>query len=73
MSAEKIKRRYPHLENTDLLIKRRIRDLALKMPGVARDATVIHATDNAFETAETLTALYGQELDQALARLAKAS
>lgn len=70
MSAEKIKRRYPHLENTDLLVKRRIRDLALKMPGVAQDATVIHATDNAFETAETMTALYGQNLNQALARFA---
>ena len=69
MSAAKVRKRYPHLENTDILIKRVIRDQALALPGVARGATVIHSTDNPFETGETLRAIFDTDLPQALKRL----
>lgn len=52
MSAEKVTRRYPHLSNTDLLIKRNIRDAVNAAAGPRQRRVVIHATDNAFECAE---------------------
>lgn len=58
MSAEKVTRRYPHLSNTDLLIKRNIRDAVNAAAGPRQRRVVIHATDNAFECAEVFLALF---------------
>lgn len=66
MTADKIARRYPHLANTDVLIKRNIRDAVNAAAPPPRERVVIHATDNAFEAAEVLTALFE---DSALPRL----
>ena len=71
MSADKLRRRYPHLINTDVLIKRVIRDKAAKLTGVAAIATVLHATDNAFEAAETLKAIFADDLPGRLAQWAQ--
>lgn len=61
MSAEKIARRYPHLSNTDVLIKRNIRDAVNAAAGPPQERVVIHATDNAFECAEVFSALFEKE------------
>ena len=58
MSADKIARRYPNLSNTDVLIKRRIRDAVNAAAGHPHDRVVIHATDNAAECAEVFLALF---------------
>ena len=57
MSAEKCAARYPHLDHTDVLIKRDIRDAVNAASGGPANRIVIHATDNAIEAAEVLAAL----------------
>jgi hypothetical protein len=69
MSQAKLKKRYPHLEHTDVLIKRDIRAAVNKALPPPRDRVVIHATDNPMEAAETLRAVYADELDAALLRI----
>ena len=61
MSAKKVTRRYPHLSNTDLLIKRNIRDAVNAAAGQSQRRVVVHATDNAFECAEVFSALFVKE------------
>lgn len=64
MTPEKLAKRYPHLSHTDVLIKRDIRDAVNAALGGPATRIVIHATDNALEAAETLTALKaGDALD----------
>ena len=67
MSPSKLAARYPHLTNTDVLIKRNIRMSVEKAASVQRKRAVIHATDNASEAAETLRAVLGRETDQFVA------
>ncbi|SEP08271.1 hypothetical protein SAMN04490248_12348 [Salinihabitans flavidus] len=71
MSPAKVKKRYPHVANTDVLIKRRIRDEINAATPSSFDRVVIHATDNAFECAETLSAIFGDGLDSALGRFSQ--
>lgn len=73
LSAEKVASRYPLVEHTDVLIKRKIRDAVNALLGGKKNRIVIHATDNALETAETLGALFGGDAkDQITALKAKA-
>lgn len=53
-SARKLRQRYPQIEHPNILVKRFIRERVTALPGVRKKATVLHATDNAFETAITL-------------------
>lgn len=62
MSPAKLAKRYPHLENTDILIKRVIRDHINKIAPLEHDRVAIHATDNALETVETLRAVLSDEM-----------
>lgn len=62
MSAAKLAKRYPHLDNTDVLIKRVIRDHINKIAPLGHDRVAIHATDNALETVETLRAILGDQM-----------
>lgn len=59
MTPAKMASRHPHLEHTDVLIKYNIRDAVNKLLGPPAQRIVLHATDNATETAETLVALKG--------------
>jgi hypothetical protein len=59
MSRKKIAKRYPHLDNTDVLIKRNIRASVNAAAPSPKNRAVIHATDNAFEAAQVLVALFG--------------
>lgn len=59
MSPAKLRRRYPHIVTTDVLIKRVVRDRVAELDGVSSRAKVLHATDNPLETVETLRAIYG--------------
>lgn len=59
LSIEKLKKRYPHVENTDVLIKREIRKLVNTGLSGHNNRVVIHATDNRIEAAETLRVLLG--------------
>ena len=63
MSASKLSKRYPHLKNTDILIKRVIRDHINQIASLDHDRVVIHATDNPLETVETLQAILGDKMD----------
>ncbi len=62
MSAAKLAKRYPHLDNTDVLIKRVIRDHINKIAPLKHDRVAIHATDNALETVETMRAILGDQM-----------
>ena len=62
MSAAKLAKRYPHLDNTDVLIKRVIRDHINKIAPLEHDRVAIHATDNALETVETMRAILGDQM-----------
>jgi hypothetical protein len=62
MSAAKLSKRYPHLDNTDVLIKRVIRDHINKIAPLEHDRVAIHATDNALETVETLRAIFADKM-----------
>lgn len=63
MSASKLAAKYPHLTNTDVLIKRNIRAAVMDAALVTKKRVVIHATDNATEAAETLRAVFGVKTD----------
>ncbi|MFZ9201443.1 MAG: hypothetical protein ACO23N_03310 [Opitutales bacterium] len=67
MSPAKLRRRYPHVAHTDVLIKRVIRDRVAQLDGVLPGAVVIHATDNPLEAVSTLRAVLGPDLDAFLA------
>lgn len=69
MSAEKLARKYPHLTNTDVLIKRNIRKAVIEAATPRIKRVVIHATDNAAEAAETLRAVLGPDTDSFIANL----
>ena len=62
MSAAKLAKRYPHLDNTDVLIKRVIRDHINKIAPLEHDRVAIHATDNALETVDTMRAILGDQM-----------
>ena len=69
MSAEKIAKRYPHVSNTDVLIKREVRAALRKTQDFSKSHTYVHATDNPTETAETLHAVMGGEVKNYLTTL----
>ena len=69
MSEKKLKSRYPHIVNTDVLIKRVIRSDVIAAAGDGVGRVVLHATDNPTEAAETLHAILGDEFDSALSAL----
>ena len=69
MSAEKIAKRYPHIHNTDVLIKREVRSVLRKAQSDPETQTSVHATDNPTETAETLHAVMGKDIEQYLLSL----
>lgn len=70
VSAKKLKSKYPLLENTDVLIKRVIREAVNKAAQGEHKRVVIHATDNPTEAAETLSAIYAKQYDAEIAKLA---
>lgn len=70
MSPAKLRRRYPHVSHTDVLIKRVIRDRVAQLEGVSSGAVVIHATDNPLEAVSTLRAVLGPDLEAFLASVA---
>jgi hypothetical protein len=57
MSLEKIRKRYPHLANTDVLIKREIRKKLIELHPNQSKIVAIHATDNSIDTMSCLRAL----------------
>ena len=57
MSLEKIRKRYPHLANTDVLIKREIRKKLIEIHPNRSKIVAIHATDNSIDTMSCLRAL----------------
>ena len=59
MTPQKVAERYPHVENTDVLIKRGIRKQVNAKLGGHSNRVVLHATDNAAEAATTLNAIFG--------------
>lgn len=69
MSAEKIAKRYPHILNTDVLIKREVRSVLRKAQSDPETQTSVHATDNPTETAETLHAVMGNDIESYLRAL----
>jgi hypothetical protein len=69
MSDAKLKNRYPHIVNTDVLIKRVIRRDVIAAAGDGMGRVVLHATDNPTEAAETLHAILGDEFDATLRTL----
>jgi hypothetical protein len=69
MSDAKLKSRYPHIVNTDVLIKRVIRRDVIAAAGDGMGRVVLHATDNPTEAAETLHAILGDEFDATLRTL----
>jgi hypothetical protein len=71
-SAAKVRRRYPHVAHTDVLIKREVRAKVAALPGVSPGAAVLHATDNPLEAVDTLRAIYAEALEARLAELRQA-
>lgn len=69
MSPEKLRKRYPHVTNTDVLIKRKIRELINRASPKSYDRVVIHATDNAAEAVEMMRAIFGDRLPDELSKL----
>ena len=61
MSAAKLSKRYPHLENTDILIKRVIRERINQISPLTHDRIGVHATDNPLDAVETLRAVLGKD------------
>lgn len=61
MSEQKLAKRYPHLSNTDVLIKRVIREKVKEHGGPDQHRVVLHATDNPAEAAEMLEAVLGPD------------
>lgn len=69
MSPDKLNKRYPHVTNTDVLIKRNIRDAVREAANPSsQNRVVLHATDNAHECVETMAAIFDDDLDAALLR-----
>ncbi len=56
--SKKLQRKYEHVENFDVLIKRDIRDTINQLGGGQRRRVVLHASDNAYETAQILKVLF---------------
>lgn len=61
MSQKKLAARYPHVQNTDVLIKRVIRETVKAAAGPEQHRVVLHATDNPTEAAEMLHAVLGPD------------
>lgn len=61
MSQNKLASRYPHVQNTDVLIKRVIREKVKASARPKQHRVVLHATDNATEAAEMLHAVLGPD------------
>ena len=61
MSAAKIKRRYPQITTTDVLIKRAIRIEVAQIAGLGKNCNVLHSTDNPLEALAALQAIYGEK------------
>jgi hypothetical protein len=61
MSPGKLSRRYPHLENTDILIKRVIRERINQISPLPYHRVGVHATDNPLDSVETLKAVLGKD------------
>jgi len=55
--STKQKRKYPHVENFDVLIKRNIRSAVNKLDN--KNRVVLHASDNAVETAIIISIVFG--------------
>ena len=68
MSASKISKRYPHLENTDILIKRVIREQINLIAPLEHDRIVVHATDNPLDAVEALKATLGDDFREFMER-----
>ena len=66
LSPKKLKARYPHIENTDVLIKREIRKAVNQRLGEHTNRVVIHATDNKIESGEVLRVLLGEDWEKTL-------
>jgi hypothetical protein len=69
MTEKKLQSRYPHISNTDVLIKRVIRNDVISAAGDGMARVVLHATDNPLEAAETLSAVLGDTFDATLSEL----
>lgn len=69
MSAAKVAKRYPHIQNTDVLIKRDVRTAFGKAQDDPATQTAVHATDNPTETAETLLAVMGDKMSEYMSTL----
>ncbi|RYG90049.1 hypothetical protein EU803_15655 [Loktanella sp. IMCC34160] len=70
MSPKKLRKRYPHVTNTDVLIKRNIRASINRASPTSFDRVAIHATDNATEAVEMMQAIFGDSLAEELSKLA---
>ncbi|MDA7931633.1 hypothetical protein N9B42_01560 [Akkermansiaceae bacterium] len=66
LSPQKLEQRYPQVENTDVLIKREIRNRVNRQLGGHSDRVVVHATDNKVESGEMLRVLLGDNWDKQL-------
>lgn len=73
MSAAKLSKRYPHLENTDILIKRVIRERINQISPLTHDRIGVHATDNPLDAVETLRAVLGKDYKAFIQRVEKLS
>lgn len=73
MSAAKLSKRYPHLENTDILIKRVIRERINQMSPLEHDRVGVHATDNPLDAVETLKAVLGPDYKAFMQQVEKLS
>ncbi len=69
MSPGKLSRRYPHLDNTDILIKRVIRERINQISPLPHHRVGVHATDNPLDSVETLKAVLGSDFRSFMGRL----
>lgn len=70
MSKAKLKKRYPHVTNTDILIKN-LRDAVRKAASPPlKKRVALHARDNSNECVETMAIIFGDRLDDAIAEYA---
>lgn len=66
LSDQKLKKRYPHVQHTDVLIKRDVRKRVNERLGKYQGRVIIHATDNPMESGETLRVLLGENWESLL-------
>lgn len=66
LSPRKLKKRYPLLENTDVLIKHQIRERLRDHQRSSRSVYAIHSTDTPMDTLESLKIILGEQLDDFL-------